>query len=283
MIASRAAGVAGPGPASVGPARRPRRPGPRCGGRTGPSTGPPHRGRGRPSSGRRRRARRGWPGRSAAGRGRPGRSPRRRSPGPAPAGVTTRSIRHPRPRPPAGGSAAAAARPASRRATTGPARSWVADPLPQALAVAQVLGPDAPDRPLRLGRPGRRAAALRADVQRAEPVEELDEVADGRVAEDLGLAVLAGARDPLGQVRDQPGELLEERLLGQPHRLLEPGRAPAPAPARRAPARAARGSRAARPRGSPRRRRRGRPASRGSRPGCRASPSRSAAARFSSP
>ena len=52
------------------------------------------------------------------------------------------------------------------------------------------------------------------------------EVVDGRVAEDLGRAVLVGAGDPLGQVGDQPGELVEERLLGELDRLLEPGRDP---------------------------------------------------------
>ena len=39
----------------------------------------------------------------------------------------------------------------------------------------------------------------------------------------LGVAVLVGAADPLGQVIDHRGELVEERLLGQPHGLLEPG------------------------------------------------------------
>ena len=69
---------------------------------------------------------------------------------------------------------------------------------------------------------------MRADVELPEPLEELDQVADGRVAEDLGRAVVVGAGDPLGQVGDQPGELLQERLLGQPDRLLEPGRDPRP-------------------------------------------------------
>ena len=73
----------------------------------------------------------------------------------------------------------------------------------------------------------------------AEPVEELAQVADGRVAEDPGLAVLVRPADPLGQVGDQPGELVEERLLGELHGLLEPGRDPRPLLPRRAPARAA--------------------------------------------
>ena len=61
-----------------------------------------------------------------------------------------------------------------------------------------------------------------ADVQLAEPLEELGQVLDRRVAEDLGLAVVL-AREPLGQVGDQLGQFGGERLLGQPHGLVETG------------------------------------------------------------
>ncbi len=58
--------------------------------------------------------------------------------------------------------------------------------------------------------------------ERSESLEEVAQVVDGRVAENLGRAVLVGAGDPLGQVRHQPGELVEERLLGELDRFLEP-------------------------------------------------------------
>ena len=99
--------------------------------------------------------------------------------------------------------------------------------LAEPAALAEVLGVDPPDRPLGLGDQGVELVVA-PDVERPEPVEELGQVADGRVAEDPGLAVLADARDPLGQVGDEPGELVEERLLGELDGLLEPGRDPRP-------------------------------------------------------
>ena len=69
-----------------------------------------------------------------------------------------------------------------------------------------------------------------ADVQLAEPLEELGQVLDGRVAKDLRLAVFV-ARQPLGEVRDQLGQFGGERLLGQPHGLIETRPAPARTPA----------------------------------------------------
>jgi hypothetical protein len=60
-----------------------------------------------------------------------------------------------------------------------------------------------------------------SDVQRAEPLDEPVQVLHHRVAEDLLGAVLVRARDPLREVRDQAGELVDEGLLGQPDGLLE--------------------------------------------------------------
>ncbi len=60
-------------------------------------------------------------------------------------------------------------------------------------------------------------------VQRAEPLEEVVEIAHDGVAKHLRRPVLVGTRDPLGQVIDQAGELVDERLLGQSNGLLEPG------------------------------------------------------------
>ncbi len=51
-------------------------------------------------------------------------------------------------------------------------------------------------------------------VQLAEPLEELVEVSDDAVPEDFRLAIIL-AREPLGQVRHQLGQLGGERLLGQ--------------------------------------------------------------------
>ena len=65
-----------------------------------------------------------------------------------------------------------------------------------------------------------------ADVQRAEPIEEPVQVLDRRVAEDLLAAVLIRPGDPLREMADQPGEVLEERLFGQADSFLEPSADP---------------------------------------------------------
>ena len=61
---------------------------------------------------------------------------------------------------------------------------------------------------------GHQVVQLRAapQIQLREPAEELGQVVHRRVAEDLALAVLVGAQ-PLGQVRQQAGELGGEGLL----------------------------------------------------------------------
>ena len=160
----------------------------------------------------------------------------------------TRSISPPRPRPPAGGSAAAAARPASRRATTGPARTG----RRPARAGRRCRGGPAPRPPAPPAAPrSTRASSCGSEWTFSSGTgEELDQVADGRLPEDLGRAVVVGAGDPLGQVPDQPGELVEERLLGKPAPPRRTGPRPAPAPARRPAARGPPGSPAARPSGN---------------------------------
>ena len=64
-----------------------------------------------------------------------------------------------------------------------------------------------------------------ADVERAEPLEEVVEVLDRRVPEDLRLAVFL-ARQPFGEMRDQFGQFGEECLLGQVDRFIESCRDP---------------------------------------------------------
>src|SRR5439155_659585 len=63
------------------------------------------------------------------------------------------------------------------------------DMLTHVAAVAQLLRADATHGPLRL-LDQRVELRVAADVQRAEPLEEAGEIAHGRVAEDLGLAIL---------------------------------------------------------------------------------------------
>jgi hypothetical protein len=62
-----------------------------------------------------------------------------------------------------------------------------------------------------------------ADIEVAEPLEERSQVFDGRIAEDFRLAILVTAQ-ALGQVADQPRQLVGKCLLGQLHRFFEPGR-----------------------------------------------------------
>ena len=152
-----------------------------------------------------------------------------------------------------------------------------------ALAVAQVLRADARAPPAGPARPARRAARCERTFSSRNRPKNSDRLSTAESRKTLRLAVLARAGDPLGQVRDQPGELLEERLLGQLHRLLEPRRHAGPlllvdgrAELQQVVGRLDAGE-------VPGDGEQARPASRGSRPGCRASPSRSAAARFSSP
>ena len=158
------------------------------------------------------------------GRARPGRSPRRRSPARGRGRRSTSCITPPPARPPAAGCAAGAARPASRPATTGPARAGAATRWRSAWLSRRSWAPT--PRTARWARStSSSSCSLRADVQLAEPAEEVRQVVHGRVAEDPA----AGRPRPtpviaLAQVGDQPGELLQERLLGQLHRLLEPRR-----------------------------------------------------------
>ena len=152
-------------------------------------------------------------------------SPRSRSPGPGPSGSTTSCITASRPvdwrrirrR---GRSTSIASSEVWTRESWGPR---LADPSPSRRSWAST------PRTARWASATRASSwSLRPDVERPEPVEELGEIADGRVAEDLGLAILADARDPLGEVGDEPGELVEEGLLGELDGLLEPGRDPRP-------------------------------------------------------
>ena len=76
-------------------------------------------------------------------------------------------------------------------------------------SLAEVPGVDPPDRPLGLGDQGVELVVA-PDVERPEPIEELGQVADGRVPEHPGLAVLADARDPLGEVCDEHVVLMGE-------------------------------------------------------------------------
>ena len=95
------------------------------------------------------------------------------------------------------------------------------DLLADRLAVTQILGGHPTNSSLRLDHQ-LVELLVAADVQGAESLEEVAQVVDGRVPEDLRRAVLVGARDPLGQVSDHLGELVQERLLGELDRLLEP-------------------------------------------------------------
>ena len=73
-----------------------------------------------------------------------------------------------------------------------------------------------------------------ADIQLAEPLEELGQVLDGRVAENFRLAVFLTGK-PLREMRDQLGQFGGERLFGQPHGFIEPATAPARTPAHTTP------------------------------------------------
>src|SRR5688500_9495959 len=75
------------------------------------------------------------------------------------------------------------------------------DLLSQGQIVPQCLWLDAADHPLRL-RHQLIELLVRAHIKVAEPLEELAEVVNRRVAEDLGLAVFA-ATEPLGEVRHE--------------------------------------------------------------------------------
>ena len=91
--------------------------------------------------------------------------------------------------------------------------------LPQHLVVSQRLGFDARDDLLALVDQFVELLVA-ADVELAEPVKELREVLDGRVAKHLGPPVgLAG--QPFDQMGHQLLQLLDKRLLGQLHRFVE--------------------------------------------------------------
>ena len=199
----------------------------------GPSTGPP--------TGDRSAGQRPWASGSTwlarvirGGRGRPGRSPRRRRPGPARRARRPGPSRLPRRRrlpedPPPG---PVDQHRVERRLDP---RQLRGDPLPQVAAVAQVLGRDAPDRPLGLGdqvvelvvASGRSATRNRSKNSRRLSTAESRKT--------LGWPSVAGARDPLGQVARPAGRTprgTPARPAGPPPRT---GRRPGPAPARRAP------------------------------------------------
>ena len=97
--------------------------------------------------------------------------------------------------------------------------SCVGHLLPQMAVFAQLLRLDAADRALGLGH---QAVELfvGTDVQVPETIEELGQVLDSAVPKHLGLAVFLAA-EPLGQVRNQFGQLFGECLLGQSHRFVE--------------------------------------------------------------
>src|ERR1022692_2404093 len=92
------------------------------------------------------------------------------------------------------------------------------DLLPQATVVAQGLGLDATYD--LLGSFHQRIQILVGpDVEIAEPVKEFGEVGDGRIPEDLALAVSRGA-EPFGQMFDELAKFGDKRLLRQTDRLL---------------------------------------------------------------
>jgi hypothetical protein len=94
-------------------------------------------------------------------------------------------------------------------------------PLPQVGAVAELLRLDPPHGLLRLADQFVELLA-RPDVEVPESLEELAQVLDRRIAKYFGLAVLIAA-EPFGQVRDELGQLLGERLLRQADGLVEAG------------------------------------------------------------
>ena len=100
-------------------------------------------------------------------------------------------------------------------------RHFRGDVLPQAGIVPQILRLDAADDPLGLADQLIQLLAA-ADVELAEPLEELGQVLNGTISENLGLAILL-ARKPLRQVRDQLGQFGGKRLLGQTHGFVETG------------------------------------------------------------
>ena len=93
--------------------------------------------------------------------------------------------------------------------------------LPQHLVVAQRLRLDTLDDLLGLGHQFVQFL-VGTDIELAEAAEEFDQVLDRGVAKYLGL-VVALAREPLGQMLDQAGQLADESLLRQLHGLVEPG------------------------------------------------------------
>ena len=75
--------------------------------------------------------------------------------------------------------------------------------LPQRRILAQALGLNALDNLLRLGDKAVQLLVT-ANVQVVEAREELLQIADGRIAKDLGFAVLLPS-EPLGEMADQLG------------------------------------------------------------------------------
>ena len=174
------------------------------------------------------RARRGWRGRSSGGRGRPGRSSSRVD-RPDPAVGVDDELHHGAPRPgrlpedppPGPLDQHRVERGLDPRELARPPRGGA--PRRRGGPGRRRPGPPAGPRP-----PGRRAGRCDRTLSDRNRSKNSARLLDGRVAEDPGLAVLADARDPLGQVGDQPGELVEEGLLGELDGLLEPGRDPGP-------------------------------------------------------
>ena len=93
--------------------------------------------------------------------------------------------------------------------------------LPKAGIVTQGLWIDATDDPLGIGNQTVELLAG-ADIQVAEPLEELGEVLDTRIPEDLGLSIIVPG-ESLGEMRDQFGEFCGEGFLRQTNGLVETG------------------------------------------------------------
>ena len=87
------------------------------------------------------------------------------------------------------------------------------DVLPEVHVLAELLRLDAPDDVLGLSHEVVQLL-VRADVEPLEPLEELAEVRDRRVAEDFGLPILPSA-EPFSKVLHEPRQFLRKRGFGK--------------------------------------------------------------------